>query len=234
ELQRSTDPQDETRIENLAELESVAREFETDQPDGNLADFLERVSLVADSDEIPDADDHGGVVTLMTLHTAKGLEFPVVFLTGLEEGVFPHLRSLGDPKELEEERRLAYVGITRARERLYLSRSVLRSAWGAPQYGIASRFLEEVPPELVDWRRAGSSPSSTPAIAAVAARTTARSPGNRAVVELAAGDRVSHDTFGLGTVVSTAGVAERAEATIDFGTAGVKRLLLRYAPVEKL
>jgi len=237
ELRASSDPQDQTRVENLAELEAVCREFEEANPDGTLAEFLEQVSLVADADEVPDPQegaDHAGVVTLMTLHTAKGLEFPVVFLTGLEEGVFPHLRSLGDPKELEEERRLAYVGITRARERLYLSRSVLRSAWGAPQYGIASRFLEEVPPELVDWRRAGSSPSSTPAIAAVAARTTARSPGNRAVVELAAGDRVSHDTFGLGTVVSTAGVAERAEATIDFGTAGVKRLLLRYAPVEKL
>ena len=111
---------------------------------------------------------------------------------------------------------------------------VLRSAWGSPQYGIASRFFEEVPEELLDWRRAGSSPSSTPAIAAVAARPTARSPGNRPVVELAVGDRVSHDTFGLGTVVATAGVAERAEATIDFGTGGVKRLLLRYAPVEKL
>jgi len=237
ELRASADPQDETRVENLGELEAVCREFEEANPDGTLAEFLEQVSLVADADEVPDPDEgaeHAGVVTLMTLHTAKGLEFPVVFLTGLEEGVFPHLRSLGDPKELEEERRLAYVGITRARERLYLSRSVLRSAWGAPQYGIASRFLEEVPQELLDWRRAGSSPSSTPAIAAVAARPTARSPGNRPVVELAVGDRVSHDTFGLGTVVSTAGVAERAEATIDFGTAGVKRLLLRYAPVEKL
>jgi DNA helicase II / ATP-dependent DNA helicase PcrA len=237
ELRASDDPQDATRIENLAELESVCREFEEANPDGTLAEFLEQVSLVADADEVPDPDEgaeHKGVVTLMTLHTAKGLEFPVVFLTGLEEGVFPHLRSLGDPKELEEERRLAYVGITRARERLYLSRSVMRSAWGAPQYGIASRFLEEVPEELLDWRRAGSSPSSTPAIAAVAARPSARSPGNRPVVELAVGDRVSHDTFGLGTVVATAGVAERAEATIDFGTGGVKRLLLRYAPVEKL
>ena len=185
ELRASDDPQDATRVENLAELEAVCREFEEANPDGTLAEFLEQVSLVADADEVPDPEEgaeHKGVVTLMTLHTAKGLEFPVVFLTGLEEGVFPHLRSLGDPKELEEERRLAYVGITRARERLYLSRSVLRSAWGAPQYGIASRFLEEVPEELLDWRRAGSSPSSTPAIAALAARPTARSPGNRPVV----------------------------------------------------
>ena len=118
ELQGSADPQDETRVENLAELESVAQEFANDNPEGTLTDFLERVSLVADADEIPDRDELGGVVTWMTLHTAKGLEFPVVFLTGMEDGIFPHSRSLGDPKELEEERRLAYVGITRARERL--------------------------------------------------------------------------------------------------------------------
>jgi DNA helicase-2/ATP-dependent DNA helicase PcrA len=235
ELRASADPQDETRVENLGELEAVCREFEEANADGTLADFLEQVSLVADADQVPDPDgEQGGVVTLMTLHTAKGLEFPVVFLTGMEDGVFPHLRSLGDPKELEEERRLAYVGITRARHRLYMSRAVLRSAWGAPQYNPASRFLEEVPEELVDWQRSQSSPSSTPAIAALAARPGVRSPGNRVVVDLAAGDRVSHDTFGLGTVVSTAGAAERAEATIDFGAAGVKRLLLRYAPVEKL
>jgi DNA helicase-2/ATP-dependent DNA helicase PcrA len=237
ELQSSSDPQDETRAENVLELVAVAREFEEADPDGTLADFLERVSLVADSDEIPDGDQHGGVVTLMTLHTAKGLEFPVVFLTGLEDGVFPHQRSLGDPRELEEERRLAYVGITRARQRLYLSRAVVRSAWGAPQYWPASRFLEEIPTELVEWERAEPAPSappSTPAGARLAARPGTSSPGNRAVVALQPGDRVSHDTFGLGTVVSTAGAAERAEATIDFGGSGVKRLLLRYAPVEKL
>jgi DNA helicase II / ATP-dependent DNA helicase PcrA len=236
ELQASTDPQDETRMENIAELEAVAREFEEDHPDGTLADFLETVSLVADADQVPDPEDGeaGGVVTLMTLHTAKGLEFPVVFVTGLEDGVFPHLRALGDPKELEEERRLAYVGITRARRRLYLSRAVVRSAWGAPSYNPPSRFLDEVPAELVEWERVSSSVSSPPAGAALAARPTTRSPGNRPIVLLAPGDRVSHDTFGLGTVVSTAGVADKAEATIDFGTSGVKRLLLRYAPVEKI
>src|SRR4051812_1215494 len=169
----------------------------------------------------------------MTLHPAKGLEFPVVFLTGLEDGTFPHLRSLGDPKELEEERRLAYVGITRARERLFLSRAHLRSAYGAPSYNPPSRFLDEVPDELVSWERVAASPLSTPAQARVATRPGVSSPGNRTVVELTPGDRVSHDTFGLGTVVSTAGAAERAEATIDFGEPGVKRLLLRYAPVEK-
>ena len=235
ELQRSSDPMDETRAENLAELVAVAREFEGADPEGGLAGFLERVALVADSDEIP--DDAGGVVTLMTLHTAKGLEFPVVFLTGLEDGVFPHLRSLGDPTELEEERRLAYVGITRARERLYLTRALVRSAWGAPSHNPPSRFLEEVPYELVEWVRdepAASVGGTTPATAAAAARPGVRSPGARPVVSLAPGDRVSHDTFGLGTVVATAGAADKAEATIDFRSAGTKRLLLRYAPVEKL
>jgi DNA helicase II / ATP-dependent DNA helicase PcrA len=234
ELRASSDPQDETRVENLAELEAVCREYEEANPDGTLAEFLEQVSLVADTDEIPDGDESGGVVTLMTLHTAKGLEFPVVFLTGMEDGVFPHGRSLDDPHELEEERRLAYVGITRARSRLFLSRAVVRAAWGAPSYNPPSRFLEEVPGELVDWKRAESSTTSTPAGARLAARPGVASPGNRAVVALVPGDRVSHDTFGLGTVVATAGVAERAEATIDFGDEGVKRLLLRYAPVEKL
>ena len=245
---RSSDPQDETRIENLAELESVAREFETDQPEGTLTEFLERVSLVADSDEIPDAEEHGGVVTLMTLHTAKGLEFPVVFLTGLEDGVFPHMRSLGDTRELEEERRLAYVGITRARQRLYLSRAIVRSAWGAPSFNPPSRFLDEVPAELIDWKREDPVASggfsaqrastggfgSAPSLVAAATRPGARSPGNREVVSLSAGDRVTHDKFGLGTVVSTSGMGEKSEATIDFGAEGTKRLLLRYAPVEKL
>jgi len=242
ELQASADPQDETRVENLAELESVAQEFANDNPEGTLVDFLERVSLVADSDDIPDADASGGVVTLMTLHTAKGLEFPVVFLTGMEDGVFPHMRSLGDPKELEEERRLAYVGITRARERLYLSRSMMRSAWGSPAFNPPSRFLDEIPAEILDWRREepigtsisaggfGSSPSSSSA----ALRLGDRVVGGGPVVSLSAGDRVTHEKFGLGTVVSTAGVGEKSDATIDFGAAGVKRLLLRYAPVEKL
>ena len=245
ELTRSVDPQDETRLENLQELVAVAREFEEategggteggGAAGGTLTDFLERVALVADADQIPDPDgESGGVVTLMTLHTAKGLEFPVVFLTGMEDGVFPHLRSLGDPAELEEERRLAYVGITRVRQRLYLSRAAVRSAWGAPQYNPPSRFLEEVPAELVDWRRAESSVASTPAIAALAARPSARSPGNRVVVHLEPGDRVTHDTFGMGTVVSVEGAGEKAVASVDFRSEGVKRLLLRYAPVEKL
>ncbi|MEU6847978.1 DNA helicase PcrA [Streptomyces sp. NPDC046716] len=272
ELQASTDPQDETRIENLQELAAVALEFEQDSaaaPDegtqedgaqedgveapvsgGTLSDFLERVALVADSDQIPDEDEDGsGVITLMTLHTAKGLEFPVVFLTGLEDGVFPHMRSLGQAKELEEERRLAYVGITRARERLYLTRSTMRSAWGQPSYNPPSRFLEEIPAAHLDWKRTGP---STPAastksigggIAASLSSSRSRSStpafatrraSEKPVVSLAVGDRVTHDQFGLGTVVGVTGSGSNAEATIDFGDPKPKRLLLRYAPVEKL
>ncbi|MFR9780503.1 DNA helicase PcrA [Micromonospora sp. MS34] len=168
ELEESLDPQDAGRVDNLQELVSVAREYteriEALGEEGEratLAGFLEQVALVADADQVPTDDpDHQGVVTLMTLHTAKGLEFPVVFLSGLEDGVFPHLRSLGDTRELEEERRLAYVGITRARQRLYLSRAVTRSAWGAPAYNPPSRFLEELPTELVRWERTEGSYTS--------------------------------------------------------------------------
>ncbi|WP_426562852.1 DNA helicase PcrA [Angustibacter sp. McL0619] len=238
ELQASQDPQDETRLENLAELVQVAREFEETEPGGSLTDFLERVSLVADTDDIPDAEaEDVGVVTLMTLHTAKGLEFPVVFLTGMEDGVFPHLRALGDATELAEERRLAYVGITRAMERLYLSRAAVRSAWGAPSYNPPSRFLDELPADVVDWRRletTGVRGASAPAVARLSQQPGVRSPGNREILHLEPGDRVTHDTFGLGTVVQMEGSGDKSMAHVDFGDDGVKRLLLRYAPVEKL
>jgi DNA helicase-2/ATP-dependent DNA helicase PcrA len=240
ELQASHDPQDESRVENLAELESVAQEFATTQEDSTLVEFLEQIALVADSDEIPDDDQHGGVVTLMTLHTAKGLEFPIVFLTGLEDGIFPHIRSLGDPGELAEERRLAYVGLTRARQRLYVTRAVSRSAWGTPAYNPPSRFLSEIPEELISWKREESSHSigaggfgsvrTSSASVRLGDRVLAHGP----VVSLEPGDRVTHSKFGLGTVVSTSGVGDKSDATIDFGSAGTKRLLLRYAPVEKL
>ncbi len=273
ELEASDDPQDGTRVENLAELVAVAREFAEDPQPGpsadpaeveagtvavGLGDFLERVAQVADADQIPDSPDgdDSGVVTLMPLHTAKGLEFPVVFLTGLEDGVFPHQRSLGDQPELEEERRLAYVGLTRAQQRLYISRALVRSAWGAPSHNPASRFLDELPVDLVDWRRTaaeqtrwgrsdlsgGSTRLGTPtdagrrnfSSAALRADAASKAKPAREIPSLSPGDRVVHDSFGMGTVVAVEGAAEKSVASIDFGSEGVKRLLLRYAPVEKL
>jgi DNA helicase-2/ATP-dependent DNA helicase PcrA len=236
-LEASEDLQDVTRVENLQEMVSVAREFDGTTPDGTLADFLERVALVADADEIPDGAEHGGMVTLMTLHTAKGLEFPVVFLTGMEEEVFPHQRSLTNPRELEEERRLAYVGITRAEQRLYLTRAASRNWWGRPAFHSPSRFLSEIPASLVEWKRdaAAVAAASTPASARLASRPGVAAIGNRAVPALTAGDRVNHDKFGLGTVVSADGYGDSAEAKIDFGgDYGMKHLVLRYAPLEKL
>ncbi|WP_327093279.1 DNA helicase PcrA [Nonomuraea sp. NBC_01738] len=235
ELEASEDPQDESRLENLNELVSVASEFEEANPEGTLVEFLEQVSLVADADQIPEADGGQGVVTLMTLHTAKGLEFPVVFLTAMEDGVFPHVRSLGEPKELEEERRLAYVGITRAQQRLYLTRAAVRSSWGAPSFNPASRFVSEVPATLLDWRTdpeksawsAATKRESRPAVAAPKKSA-------RVVPTLTPGDRVTHDAFGLGTVVAVDGVAEKTKVKIDFGSGGEKTLLLAYAPLEKL
>ncbi|MCW2810178.1 MAG: uvrD1 [Friedmanniella sp.] len=290
ELQTSVDPQDQTRLENLVELLTVAREFvsgvatlgaedldadelgvldvpgptalvgltavgevldpEADlaagaaEPDPSLGAFLERVALVADSDQIPTAGGaDAGVVTLMTLHTAKGLEFDTVFLTGCEDGVFPHQRALSDASELAEERRLAYVGITRARQRLYLSRAIVRAAWGTPQHNPPSRFLNEVPDRLVDWRRteravtswrntsatAGSDRAYRQQVSFGAGKTKVRE-----VPVLAAGDRVLHSAFGLGKVVATSGAGDEAKADVDFGSSGLKRLALRYAPIEKL
>ncbi|HEV7650006.1 MAG TPA: DNA helicase PcrA [Actinophytocola sp.] len=269
ELEESDDPQDATRVENLTELVTVAREFaheldgveeppETGVEPGSLAAFLERVSLVADADQIPDADgaedsgasESAGVVTLMTLHTAKGLEYPVVFCTGWEDGIFPHMRALGDPVELAEERRLAYVGITRAQRRLYLSRAIVRSAWGQPMTNPPSRFLDEIPEDLVDWRRlqpersAPSAPTSwgSRRSEAIRSRGATASPFGPArgwkdtpALSLNVGDRVNHDKYGLGTVVATDGVGPRATATIDFGTAGTIRLMLiGSVPLVKL
>jgi DNA helicase-2/ATP-dependent DNA helicase PcrA len=236
-LESSSDLQDASRVENLKEMVSVAREFDGSHPEGTLADFLEQVSLVADADEIPEGEDHGGLVTMMTLHTAKGLEFPVVFLTGMEEEVFPHQRSLTNAKELEEERRLAYVGITRAEQRLYLTRAVARNWWGRPSFHKESRFLGEIPSGLIEWRRNERAAMSSirPAQERMAQRPGTRSPGNRPVPALSPGDMVNHDKFGLGTVVSTDGYGDQAEAKIDFGgDYGVKHLVLRYAPLEKL
>ena len=255
ELESSSDPQDLARLDNLNELVSVAHEFSTDLanaqalgetepqdediPDtGVLAQFLERVSLVADADELP---EHGaGVVTMMTLHTAKGLEFPVVFVTGWEDGMFPHMRALGDPTELSEERRLAYVGITRARQRLYLSRARVRSSWGQPMLNPESRFLREIPQELIDWRRTEPAPSlSAPVSGAGRFGTPRPSParsaaGKRPLLVLEPGDRVTHDKYGLGRVEEVSGVGESAMSLIDFGSAGRVKLMHNHAPVAKL
>ncbi|MGH3784282.1 MAG: DNA helicase PcrA [Pseudonocardiaceae bacterium] len=269
ELDASEDPQDGSRLDNLTELVTVAREFITEpvalvddgaaEP-GSLAAFLERVALVADADQIPDDDGaSSGVVTLMTLHTAKGLEFPVVFLTGWEDGMFPHLRALGDPTELAEERRLAYVGLTRAQHRLYLSRAITRSAWGQPMTNPASRFLADVPESLVTWRReeplragpvgrtgfgrSGShgadvtdGDSAQAGVAAHGLRSTPfRGWQNTPALSLDVGDRVTHDKYGLGTVVATDGSGPRATATIDFGSAGkVRLMLIGGVPLAKL
>ena len=290
ELHDSNDPQDETRLENLRELITVAREFvsgvatltvpedelddlglaeeaggltdpedelalaldpEADlaagaaQPDASLGAFLERVALVADSDQIPDAPDRAetGVVTLMTLHTAKGLEFDTVFLTGCEDGVFPHQRAIAEPTgdELAEERRRAYVGITRARKRLYISRAITRSAWGSPQHNPPSRFLNELPSQLIDWRRTEAAVTSWRNTSATTANQEWRNrvgygakPRIREIPALVAGDRVLHTTFGMGTVVATSGEHDKPMADVDFGSLGLKRLSVRHAPLEKL
>jgi DNA helicase-2/ATP-dependent DNA helicase PcrA len=275
ELEASDDPQDGARLDNLNELVSVAREFSSEarnsveaaraeglvpeavegEPDpGSLAAFLERVSLVADSDQLP--DDDAGVVTLMTLHTAKGLEFPVVFVTGWEDGQFPHMRALGDPTELAEERRLAYVGITRARRRLYVTRAVVRSGWGQPVTNPESRFLQEIPGHLMDWQRLepAASPTSRglrrrgeddglerdwtrgdgwserPGMRGGERRPAPGSAkrGNTNLV-LAVGDRVNHDKYGLGRVIAAEGLGPLASVTIDFGTAGKIRLIPQYS-----
>ena len=258
ELESSTDPQDLARLDNLNELVSVAHEFsidlanaralaeedaeprDEDVPDtGVLASFLERVSLVADADDIP---EHGsGVVTMMTLHTAKGLEFPVVFVTGWEDGMFPHMRALGDPVELSEERRLAYVGITRARQRLYLTRAKVRSSWGQPMLNPESRFLREIPQELINWRRveAPASHFSAPVSGAGRFGTPRPSParssaGKRPLLVLEPGDRVTHDKYGLGRVEEVSGMGESAMSLIDFGSAGRVKLMHNHAPVSKL
>lgn len=269
-LRASNDPQDESRVENLAELVAVVRDYVNEEPEGGLEGFLERVALVADADQIPEApsDAEGaamaareGMVTLMTLHTAKGLEFPVVFLTGMEHGVFPHQRSMTDEKELAEERRLAYVGLTRARERLYLTRSEQRSLWGQSQYNPASQFLEEIPASLIDWKREGSvggfggswgsgsgslnfatsryergshwgAGTSAPAANRVAAPVSKqRVQQNKDIVIPKVGQQVKHASFGQGTVLALEGAGDKTVAKVQFQDSE-KRLLLRYAPLE--
>ncbi|MCT1601498.1 DNA helicase PcrA [Kocuria sp. p3-SID1433] len=255
-LRTSDDPQDETRVENLAELVAVVREHEREHPEHGLAEFLEHVALVADADQIPDPDEQSqGVVTLMTLHTAKGLEFPVVFLTGMEHGIFPHQRSMTDETQMQEERRLAYVGITRARRRLYLTRAENRSQWGQTQYNPPSPFLEEIPSELIRWEREGSGArpgwggaaygsglmgsGGSQAGPAASFRRGARTPAagrvdpQREVLALSVGEQVDHKSFGRGTVVQLEGRGDRVIAKVRFGSEE-KRLLVRSAPLSRV
>ena len=206
------------RVENLKELVGVAREFESRQPEGTLADFLEQIALVTEQDEY---DEDDPAITLMTLHNAKGLEFEVVFIAGMEDGVFPHYRSMGDAAELEEERRLAYVGITRARRRLYLTHAWSRSLFGGSNYNPPSRFLSEFPAHLVHVAEGESR-------APEAARAT-----ERAVPVVTEGDTVVLDRWGEGVVLSVSGAGDRAEATIAFEEVGEKRLILAYAPLKR-
>jgi len=227
------------RLENVEELIGSASDAV------NLEEFLEQVSLVADSDEI---DGDTSKVVLMTLHTAKGLEYPVVFIIGMEDGIFPHLRSLGEPDEMEEERRLAYVGITRARERLYLSNAYCRSLWGQTQYNPPSRFLREIPNDLIAPASGSRSVTSRLAgrigelsgrdrIVEAAMRAPARGPvhGTGAeLLELSAGDGVVHAQWGEGVVLAVRGSADRAEAWVRFPSVGEKHLALHLAPLKKL
>jgi DNA helicase-2/ATP-dependent DNA helicase PcrA len=219
QLLKSDDPQEQARAENLIELEAVAREFENTPGEApTLAAFLERVSLVSDADEIPDHED--GMVSLMTLHTAKGLEFPLVFMTGVEEGVFPHQRALADPTQLSEERRLAYVGITRAMSRLHVSRAASRTWWGSMVHNPPSRFLSEIPEELIEWHEV-TNQSDTPS-----------KPDNE--TDFSIGDRVLHAKFGVGTVIEAFGAGPKAQVSVDFGDGSIKKLLVGYAGLEHL
>jgi DNA helicase-2/ATP-dependent DNA helicase PcrA len=258
-LRRSRDPQDEARVENLDELVAVTREFARNNPEGTVVDFLTEVALVADSDDL---DDQAGTVSLMTLHTAKGLEFDTVFLTGVEEDLIPHRISAGEPGGPQEERRLFYVGITRARKRLYLSLAMTRAQFGEVSAAMPSRFLQEIPAGLIDWRQSpgdvngrggtasralnanrprdnrwGVKPLEKKAPSAALSEFTNRVTGkvrDNGDLELAAGDRVRHDDFGEGTVDQVTGLGAKRIAHVRFDEVGPKKLLIKVAPIEKL
>ncbi len=249
ELSAEPSIENESRAENLAELVGMSREFAT------VDEFLEQVSLVADTDQLPDPDDPSETgVVMMTLHAAKGLEFPVVFMAGMEEGVFPHMRALTEPAELEEERRLCYVGITRAREHLYLTHAWCRTLFGGTQYNPPSRFLDEVPAELVEessasrsrqqssrrsegrpggWGATSWSPAGRERIVERASRPSSPRPTQAHELGFKVGDDVRHNVWGEGVVLLIEGAGEKAEAVVHFSSVGEKRLLLSWAPLEK-
>jgi DNA helicase-2/ATP-dependent DNA helicase PcrA len=257
ELEEDRTIEAQGRIENLQELAGVAAEILAREPDTDLDGFLEQVSLVGEQDEY---DEEESVITLMTLHIAKGLEFPVVFIVGLEDGIFPHYRSMTDAAALEEERRLAYVGITRAQRRLYLCHAWSRTLFGQTQYNPASRFLAEIPEQLLELkehesrtrpRRDGRPaartraergysvvglPGSEGSVDVGPGWTAPRPPAvaKRDPVAITAGDTVIHDRWGEGVVTTVSGMGDDAEATIAFSDVGDKRVLLAYAPLKKV
>lgn len=234
------DPQGESRKENVGEFLSVAKDYMDSNPDGNLQDFLENVALVSDVDDFESSDSK---VTLMTLHAAKGLEFPVVFLTGLDEGLFPHSRTLLDPAQVEEERRLAYVGITRAERQLYVTNAITRTMYGRISAYMPSRFLAEIPPQLMeDYHRKSAMPQSrTTAVpgkqrVSILTKPVASSlPKKHAVTDtFAKGDKVRHKIWGIGTVLDVIGEGPNMQMKIQFPTKGVRQVVVKYAPLEKL
>ena len=222
ELEAEKTVEAQGRVENLQELVGVADASARDNPDGGVRGFLEQVALVSDADEVVDDE---GAVTMMTLHIAKGLEFPVVFITGMEEGVFPHMRSMTDPGQLEEERRLCYVGITRAKERLFLTHAWSRSLWGGTNYNPPSRFLHEIPEHLVVVAGEEAEEGDTELVRGKA--------GPGPAITVSVGEEVFHERWGRGIVVAVAGSGSNMEATVHFAEEGQKRLLLAYAPLKK-
>ena len=249
-LKNSRDPQDEARVENLEELVSVAKEFQRNNPEGRLPDFLNEVALVAAADDI---DDESGTVSLMTLHTAKGLEYDAVFLTGIEESLLPHKMSFMVPGGMAEERRLFYVGITRAKKKLHISLAMQRTTFGESESSVPSRFLAEIPDALIDWRESGANRNlGSSGYTGSIARTAGYEPGERKVkprtewkgaissvrdngdLTLAVGDQIEHSDFGQGKVIDVSGEPPKQTAEVVFAGGAKKRLLVRVAPITKL
>ena len=236
QLEESTDPQDQARAENIGELLSVAKDFQDTNPTGAVEDFLEQVALVNDVDSFEQEDSK---VTLMTLHAAKGLEFPIVFLGGLEEGLFPHSRTLMNPEEIEEERRLAYVGITRAEKELYISNATTRTVFGRTSSYLPSRFIDEIPAELVDSLRAkrrtpDDIKPTVPRHMSVASRPVTKPIiRNEVIADWKVGDTAIHSKWGNGKVVNVSGEGAGMKLTIEFPTQGVRVVMAKFAPVKK-
>ena len=236
QLEESTDPQDQARAENIGELLSVAKDFQDTNPNGTVEDFLEQVALVNDVDSFEQEESK---VTLMTLHAAKGLEFPIVFLGGLEEGLFPHSRTLMNPEEIEEERRLAYVGITRAEKELYISNATTRTVFGRTSSYLPSRFIDEIPEELVDGLRAkGKVPDDikrhVPQHMSVTSRPVTKPiVRNEVIADWKVGDTAIHSKWGNGKVINVAGEGAGMKLTIEFPTQGVRVVMAKFAPVKK-